>query len=167
MRVIETFHNACAKYQSDARAEEDDYHLLGACLQEGCGPFPGYPISSPEEMVKHHAEIHGTDTERSGLRDCKCKAFRRSDVDRAARGSNMPWLHVRAEEVADGSGTPRLRLRPAKKRTESKRGGAPQVETAKDAVAQEEGDPQTASKPVKRKKRRSASGGRMPKGKKF
>ena len=30
-----------------------------ACLLDGCGPAPGYPMSSPEEAARHYSEYHG------------------------------------------------------------------------------------------------------------
>jgi hypothetical protein len=56
------------EYSTGTRDTEAIYHHIMGCLEEGCAPFPGYPISSPEEAVAHHIQFHGG-TANDGFRE--------------------------------------------------------------------------------------------------
>jgi len=50
---------AVLKYRS---GNVEGCHGMGAilsCLDDGCGPFPGYPLTSAEEAFNHFRDFHG------------------------------------------------------------------------------------------------------------
>jgi hypothetical protein len=50
---------AYIKYRTNIQRKGYDYWRMYECLCGSCGPFPGYPISSLEEVLKHEVEVHG------------------------------------------------------------------------------------------------------------
>ncbi|VUC32087.1 unnamed protein product [Clonostachys rosea] len=54
----ELFREAYRKYRPEARQKGDSFSPLFSCILGSCGPFPGYPMSSPEETVRHYRICH-------------------------------------------------------------------------------------------------------------
>lgn len=56
--AAELFREAYSKYRPETRQKSDSFSPFFSCVLGDCGPFPGYPMSSPEETVRHYRICH-------------------------------------------------------------------------------------------------------------
>ena len=94
------FRKAYLKYRPETRRKGGSLKSPFACVHETCGPFPGYPISSLEDLLRHYQIYHEVEIDDQCCRQLYEENFGEQD-EKADREQGVK----KAEEGQGGEGT--------------------------------------------------------------